>query len=193
MMSDLSMITDAVLKKAREEADNLIKEAEDKKNQMIAAAEKEAEKEAQLIKEQALSQVKNIEEVSKLTAKQIVARDLLKKKSELIKGITEDTKNKIYAMDDEEYNELLIRLLNRSAHKDEAGKIAFCEKDRKRINQKVLSEIEKNKLEIESNPEKIKGGFILKYGKIEENCSIEAIFRDENDKICDFLNKELFG
>ena len=43
MMSDLSMITDAVLKKAREEADNLIKEAEDKKNQMIAAAEKEAD------------------------------------------------------------------------------------------------------------------------------------------------------
>ncbi len=192
-MSDLSIITDAILGNAKAEADALIKDAENKRLQIINEAREKAEKEAEAIITQAQAQVKNIEEVSKSKALQSVARDLLKKKTEFIKELINDAKDKIYAMNDEEYNELLIRLINRYAHKGEAGKIAFCEKDRKRISSEFLSEIEKNRLEIEECPEKIEGGFILIYGKIEEYCSIEAIFRNENDKVYDFLNRSVFG
>ena len=192
-MSDLSIIINAILEKANEEAELLIKEAEEKKMQIIEEAKAKAKKEAELIKIQSDSQVENIKEVSKSSAVQGVSRDLLKKKAELIKELIKEAKDYIYAMNDDMYNELLIRLLNRYAHKNETGKIAFCEKDKVRINSAFVAEIKKYNLETEDSPENIKGGFILKYGNIEENCSIEAIFRNENERVTDFLNKELFG
>lgn len=186
-MSDLSIITNAILEKANEEAGLLIKEAEEKKMQIINEAKAKAEQEAEIIKLQGDVTISNIKEVSKSSAVQGVSRDLLKKKAELIKDVIKEAKEYIYAMNDDKYNELLMRLLERYAHKNESGKIAFCEKDKGRIK------IQKYNLETQDAPENIKGGFILKYGKIEENCSIEAIFRNENERITDFLNKELFG
>ena len=39
----------------------------------------------------------------------------------------------------------------------------------------------------------IKGGFILAYGGIEENCSFEALFEAEKERLQDIVRAQLFS
>ena len=45
---------------------------------------------------------------------------------------------------------------------------------------------------IAQEPANIDGGFILSYGGIEENCSFDAIFRSEREKLQDIVSGILF-
>ena len=96
-------------------------------------------------------------------------------------------------MDDKSYNELLVRLLKKYAHKNDSGIISFNKKDKDRLSDAILSEIKNSGLTMDENAANIDGGFILRYDKIDENCSVEEIFRSQNEKATDYLNKELFG
>ena len=48
-------------------------------------------------------------------------------------------------------------------------------------------------LEISGETRNIDGGFILIYGGIEENCSIDAMFAEKRDELLDQVRKILFA
>lgn len=191
-MSDLNAITNAVLENARTEKKQLIQEARTKGKKFVDKAKADAEKEIMDIEVQTEKEVRVIEENSRTEARRRLAMDFQQKKAELIEKLIKKAENHIYEMSGLEYNTFMTELLNKNAHKEKEGIIAFCEKDRLRINSELFSAIKKKGLEISDFSENIKGGFILKYGRIEENCSIEAILRDKRETIVDFLNKTLF-
>ena len=59
-----------------------------------------------------------------------------------------------------------------------------------------ISKLEKEsniKIEISKIARDFSGGFIISYGEIEENCTIDALFNDNVDSICDELNEILFS
>lgn len=192
-MSGLNIITDAILDKARAEADEIIKAAEQKKAEIIEEAKVEASNKCKIISDEADLKIKNIEANAKSSSEQQLSRDLLKRKAVFIGEVANEAKEKVYSMTDEEYNEILMSLLKKFAKSEKAGEIAFCKKDKERISEALNTEIKNFNLEISAEDAKIKGGFILKYGRVEENCSIEAIFHDKQEDITDFLNKELFS
>ena len=75
----------------------------------------------------------------------------------------------------------------------------FSKTDLERLPQNFLDSLEvslkdiKNaSLTISEEAAQIDGGFILKYGEIEENCSFEALFIDSKDELQDKINAFLF-
>ena len=191
-MPGLDIITDAILDNAKADRKAILKKAEEKKQEILKEAKKEAEIIVSEIKKEALKKTENIENSIKARAQQDLSKELLKKKSELIKDVLNEAKEHVYSMPDEEYNKLLLSLLSKYAKETKSGEISFCKKDKERISDEVKERIEALKLTLSFEDKNIKGGFVLKYGKVEENCSVEAIFHQNREKITDFLNKELF-
>ena len=47
-------------------------------------------------------------------------------------------------------------------------------------------------LKLSKDPAPVKNGFILKYGGIEENCSLDALFASRTDALVDKVNAALW-
>ena len=56
----------------------------------------------------------------------------------------------------------------------------------------AAAEKQKGKLSLSEKAAEIEGGFILSYGGIEENCSLEALFESEADVLKDAVRAVLF-
>lgn len=192
-MSDLNIITDAIIAAAEAEAKKISEKAEKDCAEIIKAAEEKANIEAEKYLKESAEKVKNITEIAESGAIKLLATDLLRQKSEMISSLLTECKQEIYKMDDKSYNELLVRLLKKHAHKNDSGIISFNKKDKERLSDEMSEEIQKAGLKIDEEFCDILGGFVLKYDKIDENCSVEEIFRSQYEKATDYLNKELFG
>ena len=79
------------------------------------------------------------------------------------------------------------------------GEICFSKKDLERMPAdfreeiKGLAQKKGGTLEISGEARNIDGGFILVYGGIEENCSIDAMFAEKRDELLDQVRKILFA
>lgn len=191
-MAGLDIITDAILDKAKAEAEAVLKQACDEKTRILEEAKSEALKITQEIEEESLKKIKNIEASFKAKAEQAVSRELLRKKSELIEQTLLAAKEVVYKMSDADYNKLLESLLSKYADNGKTGEILFSKKDKNRISDSLKEQIKKCGLELSACEAEIDAGFILRYNKVEENCSVEAIFHDKKEQVTDFLNKTLF-
>ena len=88
----------------------------------------------------------------------------------------------------DEYFEFLSKLLENNAE-DEAGTIYFNEKDSSRIPESFKKKLSDKKLTLSDECVDIDGGFIIKYGKIDINCSISGIFEDKRNTLSDIINR----
>lgn len=108
----------------------------------------------------------------------------LKKKQELIGETVSKAKERVLSLPDDEYFKTILKVADRSLAAEE-GIVYFNEKDLHRMTEDFkdqllkLAEEKGGKLEISTEPRKLDGGFVLQYGGIEENCSIDAIFATE--------------
>lgn len=191
-MPGLDIITDAILNKAKADREAILNKADEKKQEILKEAKAEAESLVLEIKKESLKEIENIHNSIKARAEQELSRGILKKKTELISEVLNEAKEYVYAMPDEEYNKLLLSLLSKYAKQEKSGEISFCENDKQRVSAEVKNKIKALNLTISFEDKNIKRGFVLKYGKVEENCSIEAVFHQNCEKVTDFLNKELF-
>ncbi len=191
-MSGLDIITDAILDKAKEQKEAILKEAEAKKNEILKEAKDRAENDCLEIKNNALKKAENIEALLKQGAEGKLSREFLKKKSDLIKEVLKEAEETVLSLPREEYNSLLLNLLSKNAREGREGEIVFSQKDKEKISDEVMEKAKALNLIPSFDGKNIQGGFILKYGKIAENCSVEAIFNENREKATDFLNKELF-
>jgi V/A-type H+-transporting ATPase subunit E len=106
-------------------------------------------------------------------------------------------KNYVLNLPENEYFALCIKLAVANAVEG-AGEMLFNAKDKKRLpesfaNLLSLSLPERKSLTISETTIRIDGGFVLKYGEMEENCSISAIFRQRHDEFVDLISEPLFG
>ena len=58
---------------------------------------------------------------------------------------------------------------------------------------KAIADNKGAKVNISDKTKNIKNGFILVYGEIEENCTIQSLFDEKSDALRDIVNKELFS
>ena len=91
----------------------------------------------------------------------------------------------------------MLKLLAKSVQ-PEKGEIIFNEKDLGRLpadfDKKINEVATKNggTLSISQNKAPITGGFILKYGNIEINSSLDAIFEENKEVLTDTVNSILW-
>ncbi len=184
---EASVNAEKVISKAKLEAEKILEEARvqaDKKCAEIAL-KSEADKKDMLSRAQSAAQL--LEKKAVLNAKQ-----------QIINAVISKAQNSLHQLSDAEYTDMIVRMIKKYAHSKQ-GVIQFCAVDRKRFPENFASILNnaladrKDALLICSEEEaSIDGGFLLRYGDIEENCSFDALFSTSKEELQDKVNSFLF-
>lgn len=196
-MAGIEKITNEINLEAKEEAAKIISSAEDTAKKLLAKTEEEcaairAEADEKLGKKLSAEDKKTqsqCEQVEKLI--------ILKTKQDIIDSVINKAKNKLLLQDSDEYFNTLLKLLEKQAQADK-GILFLNQKDLARIPVDFVTSAAEiaakngGELEFSKTPVDIDGGFVLKYGNIEINSSIDAIFDENVDELVDVCSKMLW-
>lgn len=196
-MAGIEKITNEINLEAKEEAAQIISSAEEAAKKLLAKTEEEcaairAEADEKLGKKLSAEDKKTqsqCEQVEKLI--------ILKTKQDIIDSVINKAKNKLLLQDSDEYFNTLLKLLEKQAQADK-GILFLNQKDLARIPVDFVTSAAEiaakngGELEFSKTPVDIDGGFVLKYGNIEINSSIEAIFDENVDELVDVCSKMLW-
>lgn len=196
-MTGLDKILKAIEDEAQVKADAIISDARKQADDILAASKQEGEQQANLIAQKSSNEVKAIISRAESAAALYERKALLEAKQQIIGETISKARATLSELSDEEYTEIILKLLQRYAH-NSTGQILFSEADRKRLPadfeskiNSVLSDKPGAALCLSDRTAKINGGFLLVYGDIEENCSFDALFEaakeDLQDKVSSFL------
>lgn len=180
ILQDAQTEADAILEKANKEAAEIRIQCEKDKNALIEEKKNEAQ-----------SECMKLTDMMELSAKTEARQMVLASKTKIIKEIYEYIKNDL--KDSPEYFDLLLNFLKNFSEEDD-GVIYFSKKDLDRLPadfQKKATDVAKGKITISPEPIDIDSGFIIKYGKIDINCSIDSIFEERKNKIFDIIKASI--
>ena len=189
-MNNLEKIISHIEAEGINETQAIMKAANEQAQEIVNAAMEEGKKITSEITMDAIKKEKQIIDSAENSARQLEKQQALKTKQAAIAKVIECAKEKLYNLSDERYLEIVEKMLKTYAHKNESGLIAFNEKDKGRIDEKVYSSYG---LSLSENSANIDGGFVLIYGGIEENCSFEAIIDSKKEELSDKIASLLFA
>jgi len=191
-MAELQVLTDKILRTAQEKAAGISAKAKSEYDEILADARKQGDEDGKRIVEEAKKEAERITTRAISASAQKSAQRKLAVKMEMIDSVIEKAKQKFLDFDDSEYMTRLTKLLQSRAVKGASGELMLNKKDKARISDEFKAKLKEFELTLSEGCADIEGGFILVYGKIEENCSVEAIFRENYEELVDFIGQNLF-
>ncbi len=171
---------------ASREADAILKKSEEECSAYRLAAKERAEKNAAEAAKRTESQCQQLEKMI-----------LLRKKQEIIQSVIEKAKARLENQTPDEYFSMLLTLLGRVVTAG-SGELLLSEKDLARkpadfeASAKALAKARGGSLTISNEPAAIADGFLLKYGQVEELCSLSALFEEKYDLLQDKVHAVLW-
>ncbi len=123
---------------------------------------------------------------------------ILTAKQEMIRGVIDAAKQKLTGLDSIDYFVLLGKLAEKYAQSGD-GVMYLSESDLNRVPayfRSALAEIGEKKggtLVLSDQSRDLGGGFVLAYGGIEENCTFEALFEENKERLQDVVRATLFS
>lgn len=197
-MTGLDKIIDQINKESDETAAAITAKADSQAEEIIAVARKEAEKECAGISASAQKKADAGIKRAHSAASLAVGKELLAEKNRLIAEVFQKAQDYIYGLPDNEYFSLLKDMIKKYAVSGKTGEIRFNQRDLNRLPAGFQDEINAltapagGRLTISKKTEKIRSGFILDYGGIEENCSVAALINESKESLQDQIQKILF-
>lgn len=197
-MSGLDKIVEEIHRQAEAQANEILKQADEYCQAYMEDVQQKVEKEVADFEKKAQAQRNLYEEKTKSGGEFMERNSLLRARQQCINDVIRQAKEKIKNLPDEEYFNLLEKILRSNIQEGE-GIMCLSEKDLNRIPADFESKINSiaketgGNLTVSKEPAAIQDGFILVYGQIEENCTLKALFDANIDKLKDIANKELFG
>ena len=191
--------------------ENILAEIQASAEEAAAQNRREAEKEAAAILEKARAQGK--EEAARLDAetKALVEkiadrarsaaalerrRAVLEAKQEVIGEMIDAARESLYTLREEDYFTLLQAMIEKYALPGE-GELILSEKDAARLPRgflkKVNASLKGGSLTLSEEKRYLDGGFLLRYGGIEENCTFDSLFDAAREQLQDDVHKMLFA
>ena len=196
-MSGLEKIILSITGEAKEQSEAIIKEAEEEAAAFLSDSKKRADEEAERISQKSRTEVEGIRSRAKASAELKGKQILLSGKQELIAETLENARAYVGKLSDPVYVKLIRAIFNKHVPEKDAV-ISFNEKDQKRIPANIIASFVQEAKErgavltVSVKPADIRDGFILDFGGIEENCSIDALIDENIEEIGDMINKNLF-
>lgn len=176
-----------ILKEADEYCDEYMKEITDKVADEVEAFEKKEKSKRDLydekVKSGALFRERN---------------EILKTKQQCINEVIKEAEYTICNLETKQYFDFLSKLFEANFDGTD-GEMFFGKEDLERMPEefkekiKAIADNKGAKVNISDKTKNIKNGFILIYGEIEENCTIQSLFDEKSDALRDIVNKELFS
>jgi V/A-type H+-transporting ATPase subunit E len=171
IMEEAKNAAERNLADARKEAQSLIAAAEKEAAEKIASARAAAEAEAADLKRR-MHAVANLEE----------RKRMLKVRQDMVDAAFEAALEKAVRLPDKDYGELLKGFILNSVRDGEC-EILFNEADKKRLGEKFVKEVNQtlkgmgrtSALKLSADALNSRGGFILRYGNMEINSTLEIV------------------
>lgn len=184
IQSEAQMEIDEILKKAREEADAI-------QNRYQMQAENESA-ELNLKKQKAAEeQEERLISVAQMESRKII----LATKQEMVEKAYALALEKLCSMPEEQRISVLADLLVRASSSG-SEEVIFSPEDQPRVGKaavKAANDASGKQLTLSSETRPIKGGFILKDGNIEMNCTFDTLVRLQKTGTAGMVAKKLFG
>ncbi len=176
-----------IIADAKEYCDKYMEQEREKIAEEVAEFEKKAQQERELYASKSNSGAEFSERNAVLGAKQLNINMALDKAYE-----------KMTSLSDQEYFEMLLKILKANVV-GKPGEILLGKKDLDRIP--AGFEAEANKIAAENGGSltlgkeavDISDGFILRYGMIEENCTLKSLIDTKLEQLKDVASGKLFG
>ena len=186
-------ILEGIISDAEAQGDEIIARAKAQSELILAKAKDEAKAYSAEVVSSALMKAKTIKDNAESSASLVVRDGKLAKKREEILKTVELAKKHIASLEDEIYFNKLLNLIKDYARSEE-GTLLLGGADLKRNIALLEAALKKENINIKiaDNQADISGGFILKYGSIEYNLSIDAIIDEKKELIEDKINTILF-
>lgn len=190
-MNGLEQILEGILADANQVASKTLDEAEQYATQVRAIAEsdtatmqKDAASQADAAYHRVLVRQSSANDV-------LTRRILLQEKQKCITTALNKAYQTILEMSDTAYFNFLETILQAYAS-DISGELQLNATDLARVTPDFKKAIKKHNLTLSKTPIKIDSGFLLRYGEITENCSIQELFRVGKDRLQDVVRAVLF-
>ncbi|NLO99484.1 MAG: hypothetical protein GX386_04240 [Clostridiaceae bacterium] len=199
-MNGAEKIKERILTDARSLHDKILDEARAQAKSIIAEAEKEAFQKLTLITEKAREEAALIKQRYKAAESMEDRKNILKVQQECIDEAFDVALKNLSDMPDEKYK-LFIEGIILNTAKNEDGIIVFSERDKKRLGEGFLSEINQKlkakgisaELSLAKDSLSASGGFILRYGDLEINCTLEIILKMQRPNMESEVARILFN
>ena len=194
-MNGIEKITRLIQSDAQAEIDGILDRAKAEAAQIRASYDNQIEKERaefQLKNEKAAAERRErLESVAHMEARKIA----LSAKQDEVDKVYALALEKLCSLPYSQYVEVLCGLIAKAAP-DGQGELVFNERDREAIGQRTLDAVNGGMgMHLTLSPETapIKGGFILRKGKVEVNCAFETLIRLQKPETAGHVAEILFN
>ena len=199
-MNGLNKITDRIAAEAKAEADSVMDAAEEKCREIKAEGDRKAQEEYwRLVKEGAAEceiQVQRLGGAAAMEAK----KSILAMKQEAVNKILDESKKRICSMQEREYTAFLAKLAS-EASLTGTEEIILNKTDRSAVGKELVRSANdllkkrgiQGSLTLSSLTGDFMGGFMLKLGDIEVNCTVETLVEMSREKLASQIAEILFA
>ena len=189
-MAGVQKITEEILKEAGAQADSILAEARSKAENITEEAKTVADR----IMADSARETQRIaaeqEERTQSSAQMRQRQAILSAKQEVIDRVIAGAYDRLATQDSAEYFRMIEALLRKNIHTGE-GELLLSAEDLKRLPENFketageIAAAAGGSLKICAEPAAIANGFILRYGGVEENCSLDALFSQARETLRD--------
>jgi V/A-type H+-transporting ATPase subunit E len=191
-------VVEKILADARAEAEKIKKQAEEN----LAAEQAKQAKQLDDYKQQTELLTRKAAETEKArvlsAARMLLAKEYLAEKTKILDDIFTKTQQQLKNLPDDKYRGLMAKLMLDAA--ETGDEEVIIDVNEKRIDQQLIDQVNrqlasksKGSLKLSRERQQIGGGFILKKGKIKNNCSLKILLSRARDELEIELAKQLFG
>ena len=181
-MTGLDLITDNIISEAKKAADEKLAKAKAAVDEIMAQCQSEIDKEKKNADMRQNAETSSMQERAKAERKSYLREKLLETERSTAAELISMAKDKILSMPKEEYFKLLSDIY-KNLNDDGQGEILFSKEDKDMMPDDFVKSLSPDlKLIDEDAPSR---GFIIRHGRVEQNCTIEAIFRERESEFYD--------
>ena len=195
-MTGLEKIVATIMEEAQAEANAVIDQAHAEAARILSEEKSRSDALCAEIEASARQRATDIERAAGSAAELQRRRRLLEAKQGMLAHTMEEALKELYALPKEEYFNLLIQMASACAE-PMAGELLLSGRDLSRCPEDFIQQLGQAlpkgaALSLSQETRPIDGGFILKYGDIELNCSFRAVFDARREELTDKVRGILF-
>ena len=189
-MAGIDRIINEILEDANSRAAEILDQARKDADEEIAAAEAEAKEASEAADRRAERAVSDYEGRVRSQCEQENKLALLAAKQEVIDRVLEKAGKRLEEQEPQAYFDMLLKLLAQVVRPGD-GELALSAADLARVPADFCGRAEEiarsagGTVSLAKEPADIASGFVLRYGQIEENCSLAALFAEKRDSLQD--------
>jgi V/A-type H+-transporting ATPase subunit E len=196
-VSNLAKITDKIIGEAKEYEESVMAQARKEASAISREYEARAEETENAILERGRKSVTAVLSRAESSSAMIKRNAVLEMKKSLADEVYRKAEEKLVAVPQEKFTEFLMKVLIKAAQPGIDGEIAFNARDKEKFGADFVAaankKIKGGKFTLSETAADIKNGFILKYGAVDTNCSIEKIVEAKKAETEPKIINLLFG